>query len=781
VVIRVRLSYIIDNEDLSPVLIMLLRVVCAVAAVLYIGFGYVYRLLDEQSVDPIPFGHRILFAIAYLTVFVLSYYVRPIKNRYLAHLVLCLVVASFAHTAFLGAQLGFISGSQVTLLMIIPLANAILQSRKIVLLLNLAFIGIVVAMLTSGACEYPLLYFLATLMITGSSYLMARVRHGYAKRYEDLFNQAPIGIASHRIIWEKDRKPQDYRILEVNRTFEHLLEREAKDVVGKTVREVIPTIGPDWLKEYANLATNANEVHFEKYLEGTGKYFEVKAYKLDGNQFVAVFNDTTRRRQTEEALRKSQEQLKSQKQLLQTILDNAPINIWLTDPEGEPLLINRRFQDSTGWGTTTPSITEEELLVCRRTDQEALVSDYPQEYEEEITFQDNTRHIVRTIKTRIVDENGQIVGVLGIGLDITEQKKAEEELKRITFHDSLTGLYNRRYFEMEVKRLDRERQLPISLVMADVNGLKIVNDSLGHQQGDLLLIKCAQVLRAACRREDMITRWGGDEFVILLPNTSEKDAAKVCARIRQLSDQVDEDPIKLSISLGYATKTVPEQSIADILREAENHMYRKKSKHAQENGNELVGSLQRALQAKSHETKEHTDNIEFLAVSLGKRIGLNERELDDLRTLAQHHDIGQIATDSSILKKRGPLSSQEREVMRRHAEIGYRIALAFSKLAPVAESILSHHEWWNGEGYPRGLKGLEIPLPARILAIVDAFDSMVGTRPYHHGRSVPEALDELNAYAGTQFQPDLVEVFTEMMKEPAMEAGLLDLANVVVE
>lgn len=350
------------------------------------------------------------------------------------------------------------------------------------------------------------------------------------------------------------------------------------------------------------------------------------------------------------------------------------------------------------------------------------------------------------------------------------QNEAEERSRYLSFHDSLTGLYNRAYFEEEMKRLDRERQLPISVIMGDVNGLKLTNDGLGHSAGDEILKQTAKVLKGACRAEDIIARWGGDEFVILLPQAPECVAKSICSRITAACREVKLDPVGLSIALGYATKTEPGQRLKDTLDKAENWLYQRKLLEGKSQRSDIINSLDTALREKSHETEEHVKRIADMAIQIGKVLGLSDSDLNGLELLARLHDIGKIGVPDTILNKPGPLSKDEWTVMKKHPEVGYRIAVALPDLAPIGESILAHHERWDGRGYPRGLREEEIPLLARIIAVVDAYDVMTRGRSYMSAINPDRALDEIRKNSATQFDPQVVQAFMEM-KEAASVIG----------
>ncbi len=380
-------------------------------------------------------------------------------------------------------------------------------------------------------------------------------------------------------------------------------------------------------------------------------------------------------------------------------------------------------------------------------------------YEETYNFFGQAR-IGHTVLSPVI-KDGKVVQIIGSTRDITEQKQAEARIKYLSFYDDLTGLFNRAFFEEELRRLDTERQLPISLILIDVNGLKFVNDAFGHPEGDRILIDTTRIIEESCRREDIICRWGGDEFVILLPQCNEEDVEKICQRIKTIPLKNDRNLIPLSLALGTATKNEINQNIQGILSDAEDRMYRNKLLESKSSRSSILASLQKTLQERTHETEEHELRLQNLALKIGRAIGLSGSELDDLVLLAALHDIGKIAIPDHILKKPGPLSPEEWIIMKSHTEIGYRIALTSPELGLISELILTHHERWDGFGYPKGLEGEEIPLLSRILSIIDAYDAMTNTRPYRKATTSEEALAELHKNAGTQFDPELVKTFIE--------------------
>jgi len=369
------------------------------------------------------------------------------------------------------------------------------------------------------------------------------------------------------------------------------------------------------------------------------------------------------------------------------------------------------------------------------------------------------------ISSRVVYKKNKPALYESMVRDITKRKKTEEQLKFLSFHDKLTGLYNRAYFEEELKRLNSERQLPLSIIMADINGLKLTNDMFGHKEGDILLCKCVRIFEKCFRKKDIISRWGGDEFIILLPKTTEQKAINIINRIEKECSKSDGQKIPISVSMGSSTKTEKDKNINDVVIEAEEWMCKKKLVESRSSASSIITSLRGILFEKSVETEEHAERTNILALQLGKRLNLSENELAELSLLSTLHDIGKVAIPEGVLLRQGKLSENEWKLIKKHPEVGYKIAISTPYLSHIANAILTHHEWWDGSGYPQGLKGEKFPLTSRILAIVDAYDVMINGRPYKDKMNIDDAIKELKRFSGTQFDPTLVKKLIQILKE----------------
>lgn len=341
-----------------------------------------------------------------------------------------------------------------------------------------------------------------------------------------------------------------------------------------------------------------------------------------------------------------------------------------------------------------------------------------------------------------------------------QRRKTEDQLKYLSLHDPLTGLYNRAYFEEEMHRLDVERISSVGLIMSDVDGLKLVNDIMGHKTGDGLLMVIAGIIRDACRKGDLVARLGGDEFAVLLPNISPAVLDGICQRIKHTIHTYNaENPeLPLSISIGHTLRSKDNVSVADLFKEADNIMYRQKL----DNHDLLIQNFIKALKTRGVISEGKIARLENLITHFAMTMGLSEIDIKGMKLLSRFCDIGKIGISDKILLKSKSLEPHEMAEMRRHCEIGYHVALFSSELIPVADLILKHHEWWNGQGYPLGLSGGDIPLECRMLAVAKAYEAMTRDRPHSNAMSHGEAVAELEKFAGVQFDPFLVENFIGM-------------------
>ena len=348
------------------------------------------------------------------------------------------------------------------------------------------------------------------------------------------------------------------------------------------------------------------------------------------------------------------------------------------------------------------------------------------------------------------------------------RKQDEEKIAYISFHDSLTGLYNRAYFEEELKRMNNTRYYPLSVIMIDVNGLKVVNDTFGHQQGDQLLKNLAYLMKDSSRQGDILSRLGGDEFAVILPNTTTSDTELFCKRLVNNCKKNNFSPAHLNpnISVGFAIQDGSLLDLEELVIKADKDMYQNKLFNAKSHEKHLLKSFIKILSERDHHgDKDFVNNTEVVATLIGKKIGLNNYDLNRLRLLALMHDIGKIGVSKQILSKTEKLTGEEWQKIKGHCQIGYHITKSIPEFSSICKEVLYHHENWDGSGYPTGLKGEKIPLLSRIISIIDSFNTMQSNRPYKRIMTKEESIEEIKKNSGSQFDPNLVSIFLDILKE----------------
>ncbi|WP_049773519.1 HD-GYP domain-containing protein [Salisediminibacterium selenitireducens] len=346
-------------------------------------------------------------------------------------------------------------------------------------------------------------------------------------------------------------------------------------------------------------------------------------------------------------------------------------------------------------------------------------------------------------------------------IDETKAYRYRSQVEYLSFHDQLTGLFNRRYFDQALQEITQGNNHPVSLIIADVNGLKLVNDTYGHVTGDALISEVGHRLKSVIREDDVLARHGGDEFAIIMPGVGEEAVKETIMKLDAYCEDVIMKDIKLSVAFGYATNHSPAQSIQAVFQLAEDRMYTNKLYKKTSRRNDLINGMMATLYEKNPREKEHSERVSLLSVNLAKAAGLDESAIQRIRTAGLLHDIGKIAIDYSVLQSDKPLNELEKEEIRKHAEIGYRILNASSEFSELAEIVLCHHERMDGTGYPRQLTGNEIPTESKIIAIANAYDAMITKQTYREPVPVNEAVDELRKGAGTQFDPVLAKLFID--------------------
>lgn len=548
------------------------------------------------------------------------------------------------------------------------------------------------------------------------------------------------------------------RLLSTNSLGQKLLNISNKDIIGKFIID----IWPDYYKFSSNDYESFEEKEYAVFYKDSKEFiYVVYVNPIFDNRKSLIYKtfilrDITDKINAEKALRQSEEKFRS-------IFENSLDGIYQSTLYGKYIDVNNALVEMLGY-------ENKEELISKDINKDIYYSekDRPKFDEREKLFITRLKKkdgavVWVEISSRVAYEDSTPAYYEGVVRNIDERKKSEEEIKHLSYHDFLTDIYNRYFFEEELKRLDSERLYPISIVIIDINGFKLVNDAFGHEKGDEILKNTAKILKTCFRKEDIVARYGGDEFIILLPSTSTVVASSIVERVHSLFKFDSYKEFIMSLAIGITTKESKEQNINELIKVAEDNMYRHKLIEKQSSRSSIIISLEKALEERNYETHAHMDRMRILALELGKKLQFSEDKLDELNLLSSLHDIGKIAISDNIILCPLKLTNEEYEIMKKHTEIGFRIANSNSELAAIAKGILSHHERWDGKGYPMGLKSKSIPIIARIISIIDTYDAITNDRPYRKAHSKEYAVKELLKYAGSQFDPVLVEQFISMI------------------
>ncbi|WP_461207178.1 diguanylate cyclase [Clostridium sp. DL1XJH146] len=369
-----------------------------------------------------------------------------------------------------------------------------------------------------------------------------------------------------------------------------------------------------------------------------------------------------------------------------------------------------------------------------------------------------------------------------------------EELKNIANVDGLTAVYTHRFFQDALKakiKSCREENTSMSMIFIDIDYFKHYNDLYGHQCGDDVLRIIGSLLKNFARENDIVARYGGEEFAILLPNTFENEAMEIAERIRKkiedtyFEGEENQPNGKITVSMGVSVFPEKAKDEIELIKSADDALYKAKffnknrietytsildelKKDIDEEHIDLITSIKTlisVINAKDRYTYGHVERVVFYCKLLADKLNFSEEEKKNFIYGAYMHDIGKINIPKEVLIKKMPLTKEEWEMLKGHSASGGDIIKPVKSLNDIIPMIIYHHERYDGNGYPGGLKGENIPYLARALTVVDSFDAMTSNRPYNKRKTHLEAIEELEKCSGSQFDPELTAIFIEVIKE----------------
>lgn len=590
-----------------------------------------------------------------------------------------------------------------------------------------------------------------------------------------VFEQAPIGIALKNSLGT---------LIERNKAFEDILGRSGHELISLNWMDITdPDDRKDELAQFQQLELGEISEYFleKRFLKPDGSSvwvnYIISELMISANfsvdkYYLCMLQDIHERKITEEAMKESERSKR-------VLLENLPGMAYRCkyDKEWTMEFVSDGCHALTGYNANSliynKDLSFNDLIVASYRDliwdewSRVLDSRKLFRYEYEIVTASGDHKWVLETGQGVFSNNGKIDALEGIIIDITEAKKRQYQLEYFHDHDFMTGLYNRRYYEKEKTRIDQSGVVPLSILIVDINGLKMINDTYGHTEGDHIINATASILQSHCREGDLLARTAGDDFKIILPNTDSEKAYEILQNIKvafkNLNHKILEKEKHFNITIGLGTKINKDDSLDETEKEAEDHLRTRKLFAQNSHYNSLLNSIMTTLYARSHETEEHSKRIYTISKMIAQKIGLSLNDLNDLHLFSMLHDIGKVGIDDRILNKPGKLTQEEWDIMKTHSEIGNHIVISVPEFASVADCILTHHERWDGNGYPLGLSGENIPLLSRILAVADAYDAMTENRVYRPALSKGEALEEIRNNVGTQFDPRISSAFLELM------------------
>ena len=604
------------------------------------------------------------------------------------------------------------------------------------------------------------------------------------------------------------RVDREYRYRFANNAYDVMLGIDHRAMIGRTMAEVIGTEAFASIQRYVDRALCGESVVYDTEISfaTVGRRWIQASYLPDYSEsgevlgfFLSVI-DITRRKQAEISL-------KERTELLDNVLSTVPLTVYWKDKNSIYLGCNAYFAQAA-------EIASPEMIAGKsdydlpwsvedaeryRAEDAAVFStgEASLNLEQHYIDRDGVPAVALTSKLPLHDADGNVFGVLGVSIDVTERKDLEAErevllqqtkqllseaLERAD-QDFLTGLLNHRAFhntlDEETARAQREGGT-LAIVILDLDHFNYLNDVYGYIAGDEMLQQIAKRIGRQCSAYDTLARFGGDEFALLLPNVTQADAAAVVHRVIESVETEGflppgyESKIPLAISAGMALFPVDADNRLELLAVANERLRLAKSggdsvialaqnvRHdltRSRQGFPMLDSMIAAVDNKDRYTRHHSEDVLTYSLEIAVGLGLSRKEQNSIKVAALLHDIGKIGVPDHILRKPGNLTQEEFEAVKQHPMMGAIIVAAVPGFEETLDAVRHHHERWDGEGYPFGLKGEEIPLPARVMAVADAFSAMTTDRPYRKGMSAEQACALIRRGAGSQWDPRCVAAF----------------------
>jgi len=453
-------------------------------------------------------------------------------------------------------------------------------------------------------------------------------------------------------------------------------------------------------------------------------------------------------------LKKLNQRIKEERKNYEDCFYNAPIPYVVIDFSSNILIENKMFKklvNNNNFKKLTKYINEKHQDSYHLYKNRLRESDSVIELELELFVEDKTL-ICKFYGTKLAYDKFRILIV-----NETENIRKQKKIEYLSYYDELTGIHNRRYFREQLDLLDEKKRYPLGVILLDLNGMKMVNDIFGHQEGDYYLKETAKLLKKTFKESSVIARLGGDEFGIILPKTTEKQLKEFVKSLEKNSKEIRAKGINYSYGLGYGIKKYDYEDVVKVLKEADDNLY--KNKMLVEASRDMAYEILSVFRKKYPEEMEHAKEVSRLLVKFAKELNFTEEKIEELEMSGLFHDVGKVAIPVEVLNKIEELTEQELKEIRRHTEIGFRILSKSIEYSRVATYVLYHHERIDGLGYPFGIKGEKIPIESKMISIANKYVALMTDKSYRKGNSKEKTIKILKGMAGTHIDSGLLEVF----------------------
>lgn len=630
--------------------------------------------------------------------------------------------------------------------------------------ITLILTGLLVFILIAG-----LIFTLFTFKYVAKKHRVLLIAHektqAVLQRFDEIVKLSPSAVAVHDL---------DLRYLHVSNSYLEQFNVKEKHILGKHHYEVFPDLPQKWRDVHQRVLKGetlsadrdlfVREDGTEQYTRWTCTPWYNEAQEIGGLiVYTEVINQYIQ----------AEKEIESSRQQLQLVMDHLPIGLAVNSvlPEVSFNYMNDLFPAIYGverealesgdfWRLVYP-LKEDREKIKTQVLEDIESGDISRMYWEAVPLRkehQKTRYIT-AFATPIPNTPLMISTVI----DVTEQVEKEAQIRHANWHDSLTDLPNRLHYESVLAEHHCAEKHPLGLVMFDLNGLKLINDVYGSKGGDMALVTLADTLKNSLHKTEFLARIGGDEFALIILQTTHEEVQLRQRNLLEALNHLTYKDITLSVASGMAFKELVTEPVHEFIARAENHMLQTKTLDQRSSRNSAIRSIFNTLQQKYEEEKVHSERVSRYCQAMGVALGLDATALKELELAGLYHDIGKISIPDDILNKPGKLTAEEWEIMKSHTLIGYQILNTADQYSSLAQYALTHHERYDGHGYPNQLEGEDIPLFSRIIAVADSFEAMTSDRPYRKAMDVKDALIELKKHAGTQWDPKLISLFVDQV------------------